>query len=76
MLDLLCKTEGLRRQPDRFGAVGHNRVTYRAPGVNHPPGDSLGYAELDYVLLPGRWASSVVKHAVDRRAALNADHFQ
>eukprot|EP00969_Alexandrium_andersonii_P142685 6308427-Alexandrium_andersonii.AAC.1 len=61
---------------DKFDLPSEQRLTHRAPGATGPPScDSPGFSEIDFVLVPTRWASSVHSYRVDQVAPLNTDHF-
>eukprot|EP00969_Alexandrium_andersonii_P102526 4525187-Alexandrium_andersonii.AAC.1 len=53
-------------------------VTYRAPGVEGPPGpepNPASFAELDVIITHRRWDSVVEKVNSDTKSPLNSDHF-
>eukprot|EP00969_Alexandrium_andersonii_P330978 14629196-Alexandrium_andersonii.AAC.1 len=69
--DLVLPSSWMQRPQDKM-------VTYRAPGVNEPPGrqpDPAKFAEIDFYVLPRRWASSLRSCSSDAKSPLNSDHF-
>eukprot|EP00969_Alexandrium_andersonii_P108650 4793695-Alexandrium_andersonii.AAC.1 len=53
-------------------------ITYRAPGVNEPPGvrpDPAKYAELDLYIAQSRWKHLIRKASPDAGPPLRSDNF-
>eukprot|EP00969_Alexandrium_andersonii_P044144 1936740-Alexandrium_andersonii.AAC.1 len=75
MLQDLLQSRGLRRADEVFEEQ-KGAVTRRCPGAKRPPWITTeGYAQLDLVLIPRRWSSTVAKLWVDHTSPLMTDHF-